>query len=827
MPSEVILASAGTGKTHALTTRYIRLLAQCVPTRQILATTFTRKAAAEILTRIVSRLEIASRDEALASDMGLTRSIAGNLLCRFSREAHQASIGTLDSFFSRITGAAGVDVGLSPAWEVVGEEEDARLRAEAVERCVEESDEDEFYALMGLLHNGGFPSRVLDSMLRTITSAYDVFTSSPHDAWTAIDGPGHLRGANLSDPEIDSRIRLVMACELPLTKKGLPDGRWVKALAATEKSLREKDWESFLESGLGAAFVRGEYYGTPMPGALTAALSPLVLHASALLIGQECRIVHAMRRLLERFDAMYRSLKSERGAYRFDDIPRAILESTFGADPARLYERMDARTDHVLLDEFQDTSRTQFLILRPMLEELVSGLGASEGEAGRSIFCVGDDKQCLYQWRDAAPELLATLPRLWKQLEVRRLDASFRSSRVVLDAVNRVFGGIGANAALLRASEPSVARAAVDWQERFHEHVPMRDLPGLVRVRWCERNEKGETNGDSTMRAAAESVALLHAAQPRASIGILTSRRVEVARIMFELKNLGIDASEEGGNPVTDSAAPSVALSMLHLADHPSDTAARFHVATSPLGPVVGLTDFRDEAMCERACSAVRSKVAYEGFGATLAAWLASIAAQCDRREYERFGQLVDLGREFDARRNRPEPSRLERFVEFARVTKIEDPRSAMVRVMTVHASKGLEFDAVVLPTLHRTLPGRTPGLLATSDGPLKPPSVVFTYPRKLLRSIDPRLDELYQQWRHREMTEDLCVLYVAMTRARHALELYVPREDTLSLGAIVREALRPADNGLAIGDDRWHERIEWKPHAGPDTEPIHIRLKA
>ena len=61
-----------------------------------------------------------------------------------------------------------------------------------------------------------------------------------------------------------------------------------------------------------------------------------------------------------------------------------------------------------------------------------------------------------------------------------------------------------------------------------------------------------------------------------------------VARLIYELRQLDVPASEEGGNPLTDSAAVNVVLSALRLADHPGDTVARFHLANSPLGPALG-----------------------------------------------------------------------------------------------------------------------------------------------------------------------------------------------------------------------------------------------
>ena len=92
-----------------------------------------------------------------------------------------------------------------------------------------------------------------------------------------------------------------------------------------------------------------------------------------------------------------------------------------------------------------------------------------------------------------------------------------------------------------------------------------------------------ETQETATLRYAAEEAARLHKQLPDLDIGILVRRNKAVARLIFELRELGIEASEEGGNPLIDSPAVQVILSLLTLADHPGDMVARFHVATSPL----------------------------------------------------------------------------------------------------------------------------------------------------------------------------------------------------------------------------------------------------
>ena len=109
LPDIVIRASAGTGKTYQLASRFLQLLDADVPPESILAATFTRKAAGEILERILLTLARAASDDdqlaKLASAIGsphLTRERSRELLARMTRRLHRLQVGTLDSFFAKL-----------------------------------------------------------------------------------------------------------------------------------------------------------------------------------------------------------------------------------------------------------------------------------------------------------------------------------------------------------------------------------------------------------------------------------------------------------------------------------------------------------------------------------------------------------------------------------------------------------------------------------------------------------------------------------------------------------------------------------------------------
>jgi ATP-dependent helicase/nuclease subunit A len=102
-------------------------------------------------------------------------------------------------------------------------------------------------------------------------------------------------------------------------------------------------------------------------------------------------------------------------------------------------------------------------------------------------------------------------------------------------------------------------------------------------------------------------------------------------------------ASEEGGNPLTDSAAVLIVLSALRMADHPTDTVARFHMAHSPLAETVGMTDYRDREAAARAAARIRRQLVVDGYGPTVLDWARRLSGHCNRRELNRLQQLVEM----------------------------------------------------------------------------------------------------------------------------------------------------------------------------------------
>ncbi|MGH7194629.1 MAG: UvrD-helicase domain-containing protein, partial [Candidatus Saccharimonadales bacterium] len=531
----------------------------------------------------------------------------------------------------------------------------------------------------------------------------------------------------------------------------------------------------------------------------------LVAHAKAVLLSQLADQTEATRRLLARFDGHYQRLKLMRRGLRFEDVTRSLGVSPLVRQPDRLARRLDGRIAHLLLDEFQDTSLAQWNVLASFAAQVM---------AGGSFFCVGDAKQAIYGWRGGAAELFDTLQAEWQQVKAQSLARSFRSSPPVIATVNRVFGALESSP-LLSHCRDAVAAWKRAFEEHSTEHVAMH---GYVRMVSAPAAEEPTSQGETTLAFAAGEIARLAQESPGRSIGVLVRDNNAVARLIYELRNKDVAASEEGGNPLTDSPAVVAVLSLLRIADHPGDRVARFHVASSPLGAIVDFADYANSAAAQRLSLEIRQSLLTRGYGGTLYRWARRLAEACDERDANRLLQLVEL-----ADRYQPDATlRARDFIALVETQRVEDRSRADVRVMTIHQSKGLEFDIVVLPQLDKKLTGQTPPVVVGRPAPTAPIDRVCRYAKEGLRQLlPPAMQAAFAQYNEQQIRESLCVLYVAMTRAAHALHMIIApsksneKQVPKQFSGILRASLTTGDRVppcttlFEEGDANWHERVQ------------------
>lgn len=826
-----ILASAGSGKTYQLTNRYLQILSRGAFPYSILASTFTRAAAGEIRDRILRTLAEAADDYGKRDELGhrlhrdLTRSRVLDLLASLANNLHRLQIRTLDSFFGTIVRCFSLELGLPTDARIVDEDEAFRLRREAIGLMLEEGDTDAIIELLASLTEGSSERAVTDTIDNTVSSLYDLYREA-HDtsAWEAIAPEPTLGEAELDD----AIMSLKFAVPTDLGKRGVEAHAKDCQRAEQCRTGSSDDWMEFFTTGLAKKVAENElvYYNKPIAPGTVFAYRRLLGHARAVFRRRVIEQTRATCTLLQLFDRCYRRVKREHKVLTFADLTVALAQADLAGRLDEICFRIDARLRHVLLDEMQDTSIQQWNALRPIVDETVS---YSPDE--RSFFCVGDVKQSIYGWRNACPEILSRLDFLLHRqggdvLHKETLAKSFRSSPAVIEVVNKIFTNLRDNPTLLRY--PHAARR---WDAEFEQHSTERNLPGYVQVRAVGRCEDQGKRQALRLQEAAALVAELYHRHPGKTIGVLLRTNGAVGRVLYELgpTRLKIPATGRGGGPLTDAPSVNAILDLLRLADHPDHSIAGFNVLTSPLGQVVGLTS-DDRGLQRRVAARVRRQIASDGLAPTLQQWVRAIASQVDERQYRRCMQLIQLAQTWDERRS----LRCDDFVAMVEVRPVADPAASAVQVMTVHQSKGLEFDIVILPELETELAStRTLKVVYERDGDAGP---VIRIARHVSKDMWQQFDDLrpiFEQHIDRLAHESLCLLYVAVTRAREGLFMLVDppteggrapaRASALVIHALHEGPVEPDSVLFEHGDPRWLAPHEFVPSDPIDPSDPHL----
>ncbi|MGH7136460.1 MAG: UvrD-helicase domain-containing protein, partial [Pirellulales bacterium] len=299
----LIRASAGTGKTFRLSNRYLGLAASGAAPDEILATTFTRKAAGEILERVLTRLaQAAARpDEArklaeLVGDERFDSAKAQQVLEGLVHQLHRLRISTLDAFFAQLARSFDFELGLSPGWKIVEESTDGRLRSEAVQAVLAGGETRDTFTLLHLLTKGEATRSVGQQLQSLISDLYSLYQQTSANAWNAIERPPRL-----ADEKLAAALEALSQCKLPKGKK---------IAAARERDLaaaRADDWGAFIEGGLAYRVLCGKtsYFKKPIEDDVVEIYQALLRHAKGVLVGQLADRNQAAREFLERFDTHY------------------------------------------------------------------------------------------------------------------------------------------------------------------------------------------------------------------------------------------------------------------------------------------------------------------------------------------------------------------------------------------------------------------------------------------------------------------------------------------------------------------------------------------
>jgi len=762
----LILASAGSGKTFQLGNRVIGLVAKGIPPEKIVALTFTRKAAGEFADSVLMKLAAAAEDPhkamELRKELDLPDADFEVTLKRIVNALPRFTLGTMDSFFARVVRGFQYELGLTGGkFELLeGQRAEAvrdEILAELLSEPLEEGTADELLHVFRRATIGKEGAGVAQSLRNFVDDWHGKYRNSTGQEW----GPAFLAQATLEDWE-EKKHGLAEKISRDVPNITWTDKRQQAAMEKLIRTLAEHTigsgslegatslLASVLETcaeGSGALQVKFQKEFT-IGGVAGSALREMVTLAARCEMAAALLRTRAVREAVEAFDGLCERKLRRRGLLGFDDV-KILMGEWANNEDARLRReavdfRLDARYEHWLLDEFQDTSGADWLGLQPLIDE-----AAAEGEG--SMFVVGDRKQAIYGWRGGEVGLFDEVRhRYGGGLEIEQMAESWRSCPQVLELVNRVCGDGETMGQLF-------GEAAERWEWGNHfsaEPLTASGKRGESRVEvvgdWEERLDR--------------MVGLLHEMEvgKRAmTCGVLVRSNKKVQEVADYLRTAGFDVIEEGQRePGQDNPVGIALVHLLKWLADPADAYAKEVIAMSPLAAVLSHYGESWQAVWER-LSSVASE---EGFASMVEQVVEPCWSKWSDFGRRRAGDLISALAGLDAQGGAT-PREAADWVERLKIS--QSPGVAAVQVMTIHKSKGLGFDVVLIPDIpNDVIPSARYFTIAEGDDWITQP------PAKWARRLFPELVDAEERWAAAQRYESFCMLYVALTRAKRALHV-------------------------------------------------------
>lgn len=858
----VLEASAGTGKTTVLVHRYVNLLKAGVEPANILAITFTRKAATEMRERIVREL----RTAAARSEFDKARWVA--LRDRIS----EIAISTIDAFCLSLLREFPLEADLDPGFDMADETEVPRFIEESLDRSLrifgslakEDPDIALVIAQLGVSRTRAGLASLLDRRLVAWDALDRFLTRGPKELKAevvcrrAADGlleilshaPGGL-GQFLADgPSLHPRYKLFLRQVQRLhASDGMTDAQIRALLDRIALHFLKQDGTARKGNSI-HPYSAGHYPTAAASKRHRDAVNDMAPQVERVIrqFARELNAVLArgLRKMFAIALVQYRKTLEARSALDFPDVlDRALTLLRRMDEFSQSRFRLESRYHHVLVDEFQDTSRAQWELVSLLIQSWGEGMGLASNP---SIFIVGDRKQSIYRFRDAEVAVLTEAGRYIEGLRPgagarRSISRSFRAVPELLEFVNEICGEM-----VMPASRPDAF--TYSESDRFPSQGgaasdsirgPVLGIAAANTVEACAASVAAEVErilDGAVVRDKKTGVA--RAARP-GDIAILFRSRTSHREFEHELETRAIPTYVYKGLGFFDSDEIKDACALVrYLASPSSDLRAAALLRSG----VARMSDAGLAALAPSIAAAItdgppadvhlddEDARVLRHLHTQLPAWLALVDRIPPADLFEQA--LPDLAYAYEIRGPRRQQAwenlkkmrGLIRRIQnrgYATLTRIADHIDALsagdesnavleaidaVNLMTVHASKGLEFPVVFVVNMARGATGFPRPVKVIADAEGDEPSV----------SVSPFVSELDELEREREQHETRRLLYVATTRARDRLYLSSALKDGVlrpgpgSLADVLPSSLKPIFASAAIAVD---ETVNWTSASG------------
>jgi len=813
----IVEASAGSGKTYALAKRYVQLLinpfskSEQIPLSSILAITFTNKAAIEMKERILEFLKRIAQDRFLSPkekseflsylgvDEKTARERAFKVMEYLIRNYNFFQVQTIDSFINALLSGCAFKLGLSSSFKT--REDYREYLSFSLDKLIDKASGDKtvFEMFTAFLRHylfirnnaGWFPRQellgILDGLFQDNNKYEGAFVRN-----------------DFNPMDLVSYKKDTLSLMVKLHKE-MPEGANANFRKNLSKFL-EHNKGSFDIDDVSDFFLQEEFpvnKGRELPQEVSRLWSGIRKSLRELC---EFESVSAFNYYIEIFTSVLGDLKdiSSKDDCLFLEALNKEARSLFDEKELglpELYYRLSLRFKHFLIDEFQDTSSLQWRNLFMMIEEALSSDG--------SLFYVGDRKQAIYRFRGGEASLIDSVKGRFRDFNLTHsvLNANYRSAREIVAFNNEVFSQANLRRFLNKKEElgkGAVSLETDDIEELVSafagsEQSSRRLEAGYVKsefISCVSREERDSLVKERVLRCVAE----LSATIPLDEIAVLVRKNDEVELVTSWLLEKDIPVESEKTLDIKRNSYIKEVVSFLRFLNSPIDNLS---FASFILGDIfqraagldpIAVQDFlfgiRQERDKKKDASPVylyrEFRAKYPGIWEALIEEFFKNVGFLPLYElvisiFNRFGVLKNFS-EYQGffmklleliKEREEENTGISSFLEYfeeARDNKfyVSGTAGNSVKVLTIHKSKGLEFSAVIVPFFQINI--KTPDSVVAGGGE----GLKLIYLKKRYADFSPYLSKLYRREFLKSFSDELNSIYVALTRARDELYIFV-----------------------------------------------------
>jgi exodeoxyribonuclease V beta subunit len=713
-------ASAGSGKTFALSIRYISLLFMGVSPSKILAATFTKKAANEMQERVIRFLKDLPNDELILNEVSKECNLSKDEIIKLQPKILQNFISsknyivTLDSFFSFILRSNALQIGLDVDFEI----KEGNKEGLDIELISELDKNNNLNSLVKLSINVN--RRKSKDLIELFELLYNIDAILPKTTYK-------LQNLDNLKRQIEN-LRIDTLQELQ--KSG--------ASKSAVKNFEESDFKNFITKSFFEKETLNDHrfykkYLNDFPKIEQNFLELKELIAKYHIALEES-VLHYLFEIYNSYKSVKLSKIKAKNRLEFNDIlyfTHRLIANVITKE--FLYFKLDTKFLHILLDEFQDTSILQFLILKPLIDEIFAGVGISEF---RSFFYVGDTKQSLYRFRGGVEELFDFVAKHYN-IEIKNLDTNYRSAKLLVEKVNEIF-------------KPLI--------KNYVNQKPHNKEEGYFEVDIC----------DNQIECAIKKIRFLKESGVNLDgIAILVFTNKDAVSLQEELKKEGIESILKTSNSLKFNPKIAALVGVLKF------LTTNEQIYLEPFLQKIGQKDINLDFL----------NLQMHPF----------LALKLIIQKFNYFGGDLNILRLLEFAKDK---DTIFEFLEEFENSKIEltQSQNSGVVIMTIHGSKGLEFNYVILLDRFTKEPSGNEFLLFKEKNVIEIEKIFYKFKAK--ENFIKEYKNLLEIKKEAKFKDKINLLYVALTRAKEGLiilqkeknsEFELLNLDTLKVGNIIK----------------------------------------